>query len=202
MAIYINGFALGLGLIVAIGAQNVFVLTQSIKKKHHWLVAFICSLSDMILIFIGTTGIGTLIAATSATQQAARWGGAFFLFFIGVKAFLNITRSHRLEVSENVETRLRQIIALTLAFTFLNPHVYLDTVLLLGGIGGQYESGFERILFASGAAAASFLWFFGLAWCGSVLAPLFKKTVAWKILDFCVGTTMWTIGWQLVNMHL
>lgn len=199
MPIYCTGLLLGAGLILAIGAQNVFLLTQSIKKQHHWLIALICSASDVVLIFLGANGLGSLMAQSDVVQQFARLGGAGFLFYIGIRSFLEIKRSKSLVPGEVVQGQLRNVVVMTLSFTFLNPHVYLDTVILLGGIGSQYTASMERLLFAGGAATASVIWFFGLALGGMMLSPLFARPAAWKVLDFCVGVIMCVIGWQLLD---
>jgi len=200
MMVFLQGMALGAGLIVAIGAQNAFVLTQSIKKQHHWLIAAICSLSDMFLIVIGTNGVGSLIASNLYIQNAARWGGALFLVIMGWRSFIDATKKNSLKPSAEVYSSRNTIIMLTLSFTFLNPHVYLDTVLFLGGIGGQFAVRGERAMFATGASAASVLWFFGLAWAGVRLAPLFARESAWRFLHCGVGLVMWGIAWKLVHL--
>jgi len=198
MDIFFQGFVVGAGLIIAIGAQNIFVLTQSIRKQYHIMIAAICSFSDMLLIAIGTAGVGTLIAQNIYMQEFARWGGAAFLFWIGTQAFRDMIRDSTMEVSRKVYTNRRKIILMTLTFTFLNPHVYLDTVIFLGGMGGLYDVLRERILFAAGASTASLLWFFGLAWAGTIFAPVFARPMSWKLMNCVVGFCMWGIGLQLL----
>lgn len=198
MNTYLQGMVIGGGLIVAIGAQNAFVLTQGIRKQYNWLVAFICSASDVFLIFIGAAGLGATINSYPKLQVIAAWGGAAFLFYIGLQALLDIRKDKSLETG-NIQPGIRAIVASCLAFTFLNPHVYVDTVLLLGSIGGQFPER-ERLVFALGASTSSFLWFFGLSLCGTLLAPFFKKKVAWKILDLLVCITMWIIAYQLLPL--
>lgn len=191
----------GAGLIMAIGAQNVFVLSQGIKKQYHWLIALICSISDVVLIFIGAAGVGTLVAGHHALQSGAAWLGAVFLSWYGFRAFLSIFKETSLRPKKGVESNLRTIVLTALALTFLNPHVYIDTVLLLGSIGGQYQAG-GRYLFAMGASVSSIIWFFSLSFGGVLLAPLFQKSISWKILNVFVCLTMWTIAVQLAIMKI
>ncbi|KJS01811.1 MAG: amino acid transporter [Desulfobulbaceae bacterium BRH_c16a] len=197
MNIFLQGMGVGAGLIIAIGAQNTFVLTQGIRRQHHWLIAAICSCSDMLLIFIGAAGLGSIIAGNPTFRTGAAWAGAVFLFWLGVKAFKGAWAGKQLCERKEVAVGLRTAVLTTLALTFLNPHVYIDTILLIGSIGGQYQS-IERLAFALGASVSSVLWFFTLSLGGSLLAPLFQKSIAWRILDLVVCMTMWTIAWQLV----
>ncbi|EKD39114.1 MAG: hypothetical protein ACD_75C00507G0009 [uncultured bacterium] len=197
--IFLQGMGVGAGLIIAIGAQNAFVLTQGIRRQHHWLIAGICSFSDMLLIFAGAAGVGGIVAAKPALQTGAAWTGALFLFWLGVKACRGALAGNHLQERQEVAAGLRTAVLTTLALTFLNPHVYIDTLLLLGSIGGQYRE-MERMTFALGASVSSFLWFFSLSIGGTLLAPLFQKSMAWRILDLVVWITMWTIAWQLVAM--
>ncbi len=197
MNVFLQGMGVGAGLIIAIGAQNTFVLTQGIRRQHHWLIASLCSLSDMLLIFIGAAGIGGMVAGNPILQNVAAWTGAIFLFWLGAKALRGVVTAKQLQAGEEAVTGMRAVVLTTLSLTFLNPHVYLDTLVLLGSIGGQYQSA-ERYAFALGASASSFLWFFALSVTGTLLAPLFRKSAAWRLLDFVVGVTMWWIGWRLV----
>ena len=195
---FLQGMGIGAGLIMAIGAQNAFVLTQGIRRQHHWLIASLCSLSDMLLIFIGAAGIGGIVAENPVLQTGAAWTGAIFLFCLGAKACRGALTAKHLQAGHEVTVGVRTVVLTTLALTFLNPHVYIDTFLLLGSIGGQYQS-LDRYAFALGASVSSFLWFFTLSIAGTVLAPLFQKSVAWRLLDLLVWITMWGIAWQLVS---
>ena len=197
MHVFLQGMGIGAGLIVAIGAQNTFVLTQGIRRQHHWLIASLCSLSDMLLIFIGAAGIGGLVARDPALQNGAAWTGAVFLFWLGAKSLRGAWTAKHLRAGEAAVAGLRPVVLTTLALTFLNPHVYLDTLVLIGSIGGQYQPA-ERYTFALGASVASFLWFFALSVAGTLLAPLFRKSMAWRLLDLLVWITMWGIAWRLV----
>lgn len=194
---FLQGMGIGAGLIMAIGAQNAFVLTQGIRRQHHWLIAFLCSVSDMALIFIGAAGIGGIIVQKPVLQDCAAWIGAMFLLWLGAASFRSAWTAKQLQPGEEATAGVKAVVMTTLALTFLNPHVYLDTLVLLGSIGGQYQS-FERYTFALGASLSSVLWFFALSLAGALLAPLFRKSLAWRVLDLVVWVTMWLIAWQLV----
>ncbi|MBI9110587.1 LysE/ArgO family amino acid transporter [Maridesulfovibrio ferrireducens] len=193
---YMQGFGTGAGLIVAIGAQNAFVLTQSIKKNHHLKVCLVCALCDAVLITLGVLGTGDIVASHPMLLKPAAWGGAAFLVWYGFGSFRSAIKGGKLESEEETVSGVRPIIMLTLAITLLNPHVYLDTVVMLGSISGQY-SGEARYFFGFGAVTASFIWFYTLGFGGRALAPLFKKPVTWRILDSVVGVTMWAIAFSL-----
>ena len=195
---YLQGFGAGGGLIVAIGAQNAFVLSQGVQKNHHLTIALICILCDAILISAGVAGFGTIVSADPVFSQWVALGGACFLIFYGLKSFRSALRGGRLETSGQTMGSLRAAIAATLAVTLLNPHVYLDTVILLGGISGNFQ-GNGRFLFGAGAVSASAVWFVCLSLGGRMMAPLFRKPLSWRILDSLVCLTMWTIALSLVN---
>ena len=202
MIAFLQGMGTGAGLIIAIGAQNAFVLAQGVKKQNNWLVAAICCLCDIVLIFLGAAGVGTLVAQHPLLRDLAGWGGAIFLFFYGLRALRSAVRGGVLEADAGPgepTTRLA-VVAATLAVTLLNPHVYLDTVVLLGGISGQFAD-HSRYLFALGASSASLLWFFSLSLCGALLAPVFKKPLAWRLLDGGVCLTMWVIAVQILPLR-
>lgn len=169
----IQGFGLGASLIIAIGAQNAFVLRQGLKKQHVFLVAVLCSLCDAVLILLGVGGLGTVINALPVLTLVATWSGALFLLIYGLRSFRAALRTDKLNTHEvaGEPTQTREIILAVLAFSLLNPHVYLDTVVLIGSIGAHYPSG-ERLLFAVGSMLASLTWFFALAYGARWLAPL------------------------------
>ncbi len=194
---FLKGFGTGGGLIVAIGAQNAFVLSQGVRKNHVLAIVLICSFCDMILISIGVSGAGSLIAASSQLTSIATIGGAAFLFIYGLRSFLSAYKGGHLETNGSDFGSLKGAVLATLAVTFLNPHLYLDTIVLMGSISSGFAET-TRYLFGAGAISASFVWFFSLGFGGTVLAPLFKKPVAWKILDTGVGITMWTIAASLL----
>ncbi len=195
----IQGFTLGASLIIAIGSQNAFVLRQGLKKEHVFIICTICFLCDALLILLGVGGFGKLVASSDALMLTARWGGALFLFFYGARSFRSACKNQVMSVDEsgNLASGLSWAIATTLALTLLNPHVYLDTVILLGSIAGQYPES-ERLFFAIGAVAASMVWFYGLGYGARILTPLFLKQTAWKILDVLIGIIMWSIAGNLL----
>lgn len=203
---YIAGAALGASLIVAIGAQNALVLRQGIKREHVFVVAAACTLIDWVLIILGAGGFGTLISLFPALTSIAAWGGALFLFVYGALSFRSATKPSTMTAEDNhgrepVGGSVRAVVAATLAVSLLNPHVYLDTVVLLGSLAAQYESA-ARVLFVAGACTASAVWFFGLAYGARLLAPLFARPVAWRVLDALIGIIMWSIAVSLVRGQL
>ncbi len=195
----IQGFSLGASLIIAIGSQNAFVLRQGLRKEHVFTICTICFLCDALLILLGVGGFGSFVASSQKLMLIARWGGAIFLFFYGVRSFLAAFKSETLiaDDSQSVAQGLAWAVATTFALTLLNPHVYLDTVILLGSIAGQLPER-ERAAFAIGAVCASMLWFYGLGYGSRILAPLFRKQIAWKVLDVAIGGVMWLIAGSLL----
>ena len=194
----VSGFFLSLSLIVAIGAQNAFVLKQGLQQHHVFLVCLICAVSDAILIALGIAGFGALIQAVPVIETIARYGGALFLIAYSVKSFVSAFRtSHTLVPAGDVPVALTTTALTCLALTWLNPHVYLDTVVLMGSIATHYE-GVSRLQFGAGAITASVLFFFSLGYGARFLAPLFVQPMAWKVLDFSIGLIMLTISASLV----
>ena len=197
IAPFIQGFGTGGGLIVAIGAQNAFVLSQGVRRNHHLIIALICIFFDAVFITAGVAGFGTAVSANPTLSQWVAWGGAGFLFFYGWGSLRSAVRGGSLDSSDQAVRSLKAVIITTLAVTLLNPHFYLDTVILLGGISSQFH-GESRLYFWIGAVTASTFWFFSLSLGGQMLAPLFKKQISWRILDSLVCATMWTIAVTLV----
>ena len=194
----LSGFVLSLSLIMAIGAQNAFVLKQGLKKHHVFWVCLVCGASDAILICLGIAGFGAVVEAFPTAESVARYGGAAFLFAYGGKSLISAFRkSHTLEPEGELADALSTTVLICLAFTWLNPHVYLDTVVLLGSIATQYE-GVARIQFGAGAITASMVFFFSLGYGARFLAPLFHQPLAWKILDFAIALVMFAIALSLV----
>lgn len=201
MIAFFQGMGTSAGLIVAIGAQNAFVLSQGVRKQYHWLVATICTICDGLLILVGASGVGTAVANNQLLQNIAGWGGALFLFWYGLRSLRSALRSGRLETVQASFVSRRAVVAATLAVTLLNPHVYLDTILLLGSISGQYD-GAGRLHFAIGACLASLVWFYCLSLGGVVLSPVLRKPAAWRVLDVVICATMWTIALQLLPVSV
>lgn len=195
--IFLKGLGVGAGLIVAIGSQNAFVLSQGIKKEYWILIPLICSVCDAALICVGIAGMGSMVKMHPELLRYTAWGGALFLFWYGFLSLRSAFKRGRLDESRIKVATLGATVLTTLALTLLNPHVYLDTVLLIGTIGSQFVHE-QKIVFGAGAITASFIWFFVLSLGGSLLAPLFKKPMSWKILDSLVCVTMWTIGSSLI----
>lgn len=195
----LSGFGLGAGLIVAIGAQNAFVLRQGLKGEFVFPVCTICFACDAILIALGAGGFGTLVASSPLLLNAARLSGAAFLLLYGLFSFRAAVRPAALLPAEDSPAfdTLPKVALTTLALTLLNPHVYMDTVLLLGSLAGQFPQG-SRLLFALGAMTASFVWFYCLGYGSRILEPIFRKPIAWRVLDALVGGTMWVIAGNLV----
>ena len=198
MGAFWQGLGLGAGLIIAIGAQNAFVLRQGLKKQHVFLVAFVCTLCDAALITLGVAGFGSVVSSRPLLTQAAAWGGAVFLFIYGLRAFWAVFKVRGLEAQGGAALSGRDAVLTTLGVSLLNPHVYLDTVVLLGGIGGQF-TGQSRVFYGVGAVTASGLWFFGLAYGATRLGPLFRRPLSWRILDALIGVIMWRIAFSLVR---
>lgn len=197
MSSFIPGFLLSLSLILAIGAQNAFVLRQGLRREHVFWVCLTCAIADALLIAAGVAGFGALAEAVPWFETAMRYGGAAFLLAYGTRAALSAWRGGEVleAADENGQTLKRTILTL-LAITFLNPHVYLDTLVLVGSVSAQYE---DRLAFATGAIVASVIFFFLLGYGARLLQPVFAKPVSWRILDALIAVTMWTIGIALLT---
>jgi L-lysine exporter family protein LysE/ArgO len=185
------GLGLGLSLIVAIGAQNAFVLRQGLRREHVLVVVAICALSDLALIAIGVGGGGLLFTAVPWLVEVVRWVGAAFLLLYGLFAARRALRRSRLETADASApktTSAMAVAATCLALTWLNPHVYLDTVLLLGTVANTH--GDARWAFAAGAGLGSILWFSALGFGARLLAPLFARPIAWRVLDAVIAVVM------------
>ncbi len=190
---FLTGMGTGGGLIIAIGAQNAFVLSQGVRKNHYIMIPLICATCDAILVTIGVLGFGSFIASSKVLSQIAGIGGAVFLFCYGIGSFRSAFKGQRLDADQGGKTSLKAAVLTTLAVTLLNPHVYIDTILLLGSIASQFQDP-EHLFFGAGAVTASFVWFFSLSFGSSLLAPLFKKKLSWRILDSLVGIIMWAVA--------
>jgi len=187
------GFGFGLSLIVAIGAQNAFVLRQGLRKEHVLPIVIVCAGSDAVLICAGIAGVGFLILAVPWLIAVIRWIGVAFLVIYGVLAARRALRPGELDPASGAgPAGLGATLAACLAFTWLNPHVYLDTVVLMGTVGNGY--GDNRWWFALGAALASVVWFSALGFGARMLRPLFRSPVAWRVLDVLIALTMFVIA--------
>lgn len=194
---FLQGIGIGGGLIVAIGAQNAFVLSQGVRRNFPLQTAIVCSLCDAMLILVGVTGVGSLVATNPMLTQVATWTGALFLIWYGGRSFRSVMQGGSLDASAEVVPSRRKLLLTTLALTLLNPHVYLDTIVMIGGFSGQLSEA-ERYLFGAGAMTASVAWFFSLSLGAGLLAPIFRKPIAWRCLDGFVCLTMWGIALSLL----
>ncbi len=193
---FIPGFLLSLTLILAIGAQNAFVLRQGLRREHVFWVCLTCGLSDAILIGAGVAGIGALTQAMPLFEPVMRYGGAAFLIWYGWRNAVSSWRGGAvLDTSGDATQSLRRTLLTLLALTWLNPHVYLDTVVLIGSISSQYP---DRFAFALGAMWASIVFFFTLGYGARLLTPLFARPASWQILDAIIALTMWGIAAKLL----
>lgn len=197
LAPFIQGFIISASLIIAIGAQNAFVLKLGLQRQHLLPVVLVCAFSDAIMIAAGVAGMGVLVQQSELALTIITWGGFLFLAVYGSQAFLRAFKSEEMHVANGGAISLKRAILTVLAFTYLNPHVYLDTVLLIGSLSAQWQ-GQDRMIYGFGAMAASFVWFFSLGYGARILTPLFEKPLAWRILDFFIGLVMWTIALTLI----
>ena len=195
---FLSGLFLGGSLIVAIGAQNAFILRQGLLRRHVFVLCLICATSDALLIAAGVGGLGALVSRSPTLITVVTVGGAAFLLSYAVLAFRRAMKPDAMRAASEAPASLGKAIAACLAFTFLNPHVYLDTVLLVGSISATFE-GQARTAFGIGAAIASFVWFFGLGYGARLLAPLFARPAAWRVLDTLIGLVMTAIAIKLLS---
>ena len=185
-----TGFAVGLTLIVAIGAQNAFVLRQGLRREHVGVIVLFCALADALLMAAGVAGLGALIGERPALGSVLAAAGALFLAGYGLRALWRAARPGSLAATAgNRPMPLKTALAQVAAFTLLNPHVYLDTVMLVGAIGAQ-QPGAAKLWFVASAASASALWFSALGYGARLLAPLFARPRAWQVLNGAIGLTM------------
>jgi L-lysine exporter family protein LysE/ArgO len=186
------GLGTGLSLIVAIGAQNAYVLRQGLRRQHVGVIVAICTVSDVALIAAGIGGLGALVRHWPHAVAIVAWIGGAFLISYGLRAAVRVLRPDKLDARAEGESSLGAAVLTCLALTWLNPHVYLDTVLLLGSAGNSYGSG--RWFFAAGAATGSAIWFSGLGFGARRLARFFARPRAWSVLDGIIAVTMMVLG--------
>lgn len=199
LAYYLKGLGLGAGLIVAIGSQNAHVLRTGLRRRHVGLTVTVCILCETLLISAGVAGIGTLVERNPLLLATARWGGAAFLAWYGLQAWRAAFGRHVLHAAAgSVATTLPQALATVLAVTLLNPHVYLDTVVLLGAVGAQ-QGAHGKWWFAFGAMTAATLWFTLLGFGARLLSPWFAAPAAWRVLDGLIGAVMLMLAVTLVS---
>ena len=195
---YATGLSLGLSLIVAIGAQNAFVLRQGLSGAHVALVVGVCVLLDVALMSAGVGGVSTVLNRSPWTLDAVALAGAGFLGWYGFGAAQRAWRGESLVAASSATAgSARRVLAQTLAVSLLNPHVYLDTVLLVGTVGAQQPHGL-RLAFLAGACSASLGWFVSLGFGARMMAPVFARPAAWRALDALVALVMWTLATALL----
>ncbi|MEQ9863573.1 arginine exporter ArgO [Pectobacterium aroidearum] len=198
-AVFLQGALLGAAMILPLGPQNAFVMNQGIRRQYHLMVALLCALSDMVLITAGIFGGSALLSQSSLLLGAVTWGGVAFLLWFGWGAMKTAFSKNIVLASAEVMKQSRwRIIATMLAVTWLNPHVYLDTFVVLGSLGSQF-AGDARSWFALGTMTASFTWFFALALLASWLAPWLNTPRVQRVINFFVGVVMWAIALQLAR---
>lgn len=195
MTAALTGFGTGLALIVAIGAQNAYLLRQGILRQHVAVVASICIAADVLLIAVGTAGVGAIVQRHPVVLQVATWTGAAFLVWLAISAFRRVGTTGGLSI-DGATVAKGSVVATTLALTFLNPHVYLDTVLMLGGIASTF--GEHRWAFAAGAMVASLSWFSALAVGARALAGTLARPTTWRYVDIGIGVIMLACAVRLV----
>ncbi|HEX4787201.1 MAG TPA: LysE/ArgO family amino acid transporter [Actinospica sp.] len=205
------GLGTGLSLIVAIGAQNAYVLRQGLRREHVPAIVAVCALSDLLLIALGVAGLGALVRVRPGVLTAVAWAGAAFLVGYGLLAARRAMRPTALQAAGDAEGEcgavggagrgrsMRGSVLTCVGLTWLNPHVYLDTVLLLGSVAAGYGS--HRWLFAVGAGTASILWFCGLGFGARFARPVFARPSAWRVLDCVIAVTMILIGVRMATLR-
>ena len=194
----LSGFLLGGSLIISIGAQNAFLLRQGLLEQHVFVLCLICAVSDALLITAGVAGVGTLVAQSPLLSQIATIGGIVFLLGYALFSFRRALKPDVLKAAKSGAPSLRAAIAACLAFTYLNPNVYLETVLLVGSVSAGY-AGSDRVAFGAGAVTVSFVWFFGLGYGARLLQPVFARPLAWRVLDCATGVVMTSIAIGLLR---
>ena len=194
---FVHGFTSTAMLIMAIGAQNAFVLRQGLRREHVLPVVLVCALADAVLLQVGVWGMGGVLLARPEWAQAMRWAGALFLLVYAAQTAARALRPGTLLVATSgAGAGLRTTLATVVALTWLNPHVYLDTVLLIGSLGAQQT---EPGAYVAGAASASFLWFATLALGAAWLAPWLARPATWRLLDLLVAVMMFSVAYQLIS---
>ena len=195
---YLKGLGLGAGLIIAIGSQNAHVLRMGLKRQHVALTVLVCIACEALLISVGIAGVGTMVERSPVLIALAQWGGALFLAWYGLRAWRAAFGRHALNAAPHrAEIGAREALVTVLAVTLLNPHVYLDTVVLLGAVGGQ-QGPQGKWWFALGAITAGAAWFLLLGFGARLLAPWFARPAAWRVLDALIGVVMLALAASLV----
>ena len=187
-----TGLLTGLSLIIAIGAQNAFVIKQGLKREHVLLVVIICAASDALLIFLGTGGLGSLLQRHETLLELVRWFGVGYLTWFGIKSLRSVFQNKFLETDQYTSPSRKNVALTCMGFTFLNPHVYLDTVIFLGSLANQF--GEKRWFFASGGALASIIWFTAIGFGAKAASQYMSKPIFWKVLDGVIASIMFALA--------
>jgi L-lysine exporter family protein LysE/ArgO len=192
------GFKLSLGLILVIGAQNAFVLRQGLRREHVLAVVLFCAISDATLIALGVSGLAALSAVAPWVQQVLRWGGVAFLLWYGLRSLRAAwAGGHALQAGGGTAESLASVLSTLAVLTWANPHVWLDTVVLIGSVAAQFPG--ERLEFGAGAATGSFVFFIALGFGARILSPLFARPATWRLLDLFVGGMMLWVAWSVAT---
>jgi len=200
MFAFLPGFFAGLGLIVAIGAQNAFVIRQGLSRQHVFVVVAICAIADATLIALGIAGLGAIIQGLPWLLEGVRWFGVAYLTWFGIKSIRSAFKNEAMDTSGAQTTSLKKSVLAVLGFTFLNPHVYLDTVILLGSISNQFAD--DRWIFGFGAMTASIVWFSAIGFGARAASRFMSKPIFWRVLDSLIAFVMFFIAFYLAFAKL
>jgi L-lysine exporter family protein LysE/ArgO len=200
MFAFLPGFLAGLSLIVAIGAQNAFVIRQGLSRQHVFVVVAICAIADAALIALGIAGLGAIIQGLPWLLEGVRWFGVAYLTWFGIKSVRSAFKNDAMDVSGAQTTSLKKVVAAVLGFTLLNPHVYLDTVILIGSISNQFAE--DRWFFGFGAMTASIVWFSAIGFGARAASRYMSKPIFWRVLDSIIAAVMFTIAFYLAFAKL
>ena len=198
LAAGLTGFSTAFALILAIGAQNAFVLRQGLLREHVFWLCLLCAVSDAILIVAGVLGFGYVVTLYPSLPRIMAWGGGAFLIFYGATRFWAAWRGNYRQMISGASNALWPTLMTAMAFTWLNPHVYLDTLALIGAVSTQFVEVGAKTAFGAGAVTSSFVFFFGLGYGARLLAPIMQSTRAWRILDVLIGLVMWLLAAKLL----
>jgi len=200
VTVALAGFLTGISLIIAIGAQNAFVLRLGLARNHVFVAVAICAISDALLIILGISGLGVLVRGFPTALVILKWVGIVYLLWYAYRSFRNAVHPEVLLPGDQPQLAFKKVVLMTLGFTYLNPHVYLDTVLLLGSIGNQYQP--NQWWFAIGASIGSLVWFSALGFGARTAAPIMSRPITWRILDIGIGLVMVAIAIRLIFLDV
>jgi L-lysine exporter family protein LysE/ArgO len=200
MFAFLPGFFAGLSLIVAIGAQNAFVIRQGLTRQHVFVVVAICAIADAALIALGIAGLGAIIQGVPWLLEGVRWFGVAYLTWFGIKSIRSAFKNEVMDIYGAQTTSLKKVVAAVLGFTLLNPHVYLDTVILLGSISNQFAE--DRWVFGLGAMTASIVWFSSIGFGAKAASRFMSKPIFWRVLDSLIAVVMFSIAFYLAFAKL